>query len=673
MRFVRLRAFLRAEEVPRWFGLSIVLIYLVGIASVSRLGIVQARQECQAYYDSSSQYAVESLLVRLRAIAGSESDTARRAISYRLAMREFATSVPTRMSRLLDESGQVLVSVPYKGTEMTAEVAAFAEINDAQLHLEQRAGLGTTDSERVYRVRVHPWEKNKAPSVADAPETAGLADGAPANQAAIQPATRTAAQGADAPLFLEVILPASYAGPTSLADQHSLTLIVFVVLGALFVVYRCLREQLRGVSRIAQRLESRKEQVEDDLSALRIADSTDQAVESWNELIDLIVKSQSVEQRTAADVELSRVLAKSSGGALAEALHAIPDAIVYLSNETRIEYANSAACRFFEWDVRSIRGESISDSHRQGAPGTALEAIHKSMQDDGTFSALSDVIEFSDNDRTDTSTFRIWVIPLERAHHDGECVVVIRDVSQQVRADKAREELVTQVTHELRTPLTNIRAYTETLASGMFDDPNTISECYNVITKETRRLSRLIEDILSISQIEVGGIDLNVDQVDLRALLTEAVRDVRGLADAKNIDLQVVLPSKLEPIRGDRDKLAVVVNNLLGNAIKYTPKQGNVIVGCQVSPTEVLLTIKDNGIGIAPEEHAQVFDKFYRAANAESQGETGTGIGLYTAREIARRHGGDIELISAQDQGSTFMVRLPHEGSRALSLGTGGV
>jgi signal transduction histidine kinase len=102
------------------------------------------------------------------------------------------------------------------------------------------------------------------------------------------------------------------------------------------------------------------------------------------------------------------------------------------------------------------------------------------------------------------------------------------------------------VTHELRTPLTNIRAYTETLSSGMFEDPKVITECYNVITKETRRLSRLVEDMLSVSQLEVGSIELHVDNVDLKALLGDGVRDVRGLADEKNIDIQLVLPAKLE-------------------------------------------------------------------------------------------------------------------------------
>ena len=145
---------------------------------------------------------------------------------------------------------------------------------------------------------------------------------------------------------------------------------------------------------------------------------------------------------------------------------------------------------------------------------------------------------------------------------------------------------------------------------------------------------------------------------------------MRGLTDEKNIDLQVVLPAKLEPIRADRDKLAIILNNLLGNAIKYTKPEGNVIVGCQITGNSVVITVKDNGIGIAPAEQSKVFEKFYRVGDPEAGGEQGTGIGLYTAREIARQHGGDIELSSEKGSGSTFIVRLPHQETRATKIVT---
>jgi two-component system phosphate regulon sensor histidine kinase PhoR len=243
-------------------------------------------------------------------------------------------------------------------------------------------------------------------------------------------------------------------------------------------------------------------------------------------------------------------------------------------------------------------------------------------------------------------------------------VVLVSDITQQLRADKAREEFVSQVTHELRTPLTNIRAYAETLSSGMFDDPKVITECYNVITKETQRLSRLVEDILNLSQLEVGTLQLVLDDVDPHRLLTEAVQDVRGLAEEKSIDLQLSLPPKLPVLQADRDKLAVVMNNLLGNALKYTPPGGHVHVGCQVDASQVTILVKDDGIGIDPADHARIFERFERGNDPSVTAEAGTGIGLTTAREIVQRHGGDVEVLSQKGQGASFIVRLPCRTAR---------
>ena len=130
------------------------------------------------------------------------------------------------------------------------------------------------------------------------------------------------------------------------------------------------------------------------------------------------------------------------------------------------------------------------------------------------------------------------------------------------------------------------------------------------------------------------------------------------------------LPETPVPVVADPDALTLVLSNLLGNAIKYTPPGGNVVVGCQVSADSVVITVKDNGIGISTEDQARVFEKFQRGTDPEVQNITGTGIGLFTAREIVRRHGGDIELISEKGAGSTFMARLPHRESRASALST---
>ena len=678
------KAFLTAEEVPRWFGLSIVLIYLVGLGAVSRFGIIEARREVAGYYERSSRYAVNALLDRLRAVDRAGPGERESEIAYRLALRDFASHVPTRSLRVLDGERRVVASLD------EAEVGTIASgaIPDSRpagsrshnsLSSVPERGPGITPGEggfdHVFRERIRP-KRSRSPYALSSP--------APIAGQRTESQNTASAGDAESVLYLEARLPSEVHAVSSVADNASTLIVVLVALGALFLVYRCLREQLRGVSRIAERLESHRNRIEEDLASLRISDTVDGATSAWNELIDLAQTSLDAVERGQANVELSRVLERSGGGALSEALNAIPDGVIYIADEVRFEYVNSAACRLFDWKAKEVKGTSLPDAQASGIGPKVLDLLHGAMQSDGSYIPRTGVLQ-ADGEEADAashaagtashamgdpSTYRVWVIPLHQAHHQGECVVVIRDVSQQIRAERAREEFVTQVTHELRTPLTNIRAYAETLSSGMFDDPKAVTECYNVITKETRRLSRLIEDILSISQLEVGSIELQVDNVDLRALLSEGVRDVRGLADEKNIDVQLLLPSKLEPIRGDRDKLAVVVNNLLGNAIKYTQPDGNVMVGCQVTGDEVVITLKDNGVGIAPADHARVFEKFQRADDPEIQKEAGSGIGLYTAREIVRRHGGDIELISGKGEGATFMVRLPHRETRATSLST---
>jgi signal transduction histidine kinase len=229
-----------------------------------------------------------------------------------------------------------------------------------------------------------------------------------------------------------------------------------------------------------------------------------------------------------------------------------------------------------------------------------------------------------------------------------------------VRAgERARDNFLYHVTHELRTPLTNIHAYTETLTQPGFDDEQTRKECYNVIISETKRLSTLVENILNVSQLEVGTARLDIGEVDLARLVRQMVQDNLGHADEKQIDLTLSLPPKMPKIRGDKQRLCVLLNNLIGNAVKYTPEGGKVEVRIERIDQQIQIAVADTGIGIAPEDQAHVFDKFYRAADSAVQEESGTGLGLSLAREVARLHGGEIHLESKPGTGSTFTIELP--------------
>jgi two-component system phosphate regulon sensor histidine kinase PhoR len=259
---------------------------------------------------------------------------------------------------------------------------------------------------------------------------------------------------------------------------------------------------------------------------------------------------------------------------------------------------------------------------------------------------------------------RFWSIASEGG--DEETIIFVQDVTQNKEAERARDQFLYHVTHELRTPLTNIRAYAETLSQDVIDDEQTIRECYNVIMGETQRLSRLVEDILNVSQLEVGTARLQASDLKLDKILRTVVQDQQGMADAKNIDLVLYMPSKTPTVRGDKDRLNVVFTNLIGNAIKYTLPGGRVDVRCAVENQRVRIAITDTGIGIDPADQDRIFDKFYRVDHPEVNAVPGTGLGLSIVQETLRVHGGTISVESKRGEGSTFTVTLP-----ALSLDSG--
>jgi two-component system phosphate regulon sensor histidine kinase PhoR len=588
-------------------------------------------------------YALKSLAARLSALADSSGDAAADSSACQRTLSDFAAYVPVFALRMVDGNGRIIASLwsdEITSIDSVLPVSAASPptaTGPSSEALERR-------STRTTRIPVPTWR-------------AAISD----------EAGPTSISQPRSPFYVEAEFGPGADMASGMTPNVPMCAAVAVVLGCLLFAYRRLRTQLRGVHRVADRLQLRRERIEDDLSSLRIVDTLDTVTSAWNRLIESAQGWLQTVQRADANAELSTVLQRANTDLLPDALHAVPDGFLLVTPPDRLAYLNRTAHHLMGYRGGDAPPATLVDGPCDGLCSAVVKAVRKAARPGG-YDPLSESVEVPDAPGRPGGTYRLSLFPLAKGLLEGGCLLWIRDVSQQVRADRAREDFVTQVTHELRTPLTNIRAYAETLSSGMFDDPKVLTDCYNVITKETRRLSRLIEDILSVSQLEVGSIELHQAPVDLKSLLTECVRDVRGLADEKNIDVQTALPAKLESLRADRDKLAVVLNNLLGNAIKYTPRDGNIIVGCQTAAEAVMITVKDNGIGIDPADQARIFEKFQRGSDPAALSETGTGIGLYTAREIVRRHGGDIEVISEKGMGSTFMVRLPHRAGRSAAV-----
>src|SRR5258705_1895796 len=238
-------------------------------------------------------------------------------------------------------------------------------------------------------------------------------------------------------------------------------------------------------------------------------------------------------------------------------------------------------------------------------------------------------------------------------------VWTIRDITQQKLAEEMRDQFVDTATHELRTPLANIKAYAETLALADVIDIEQQKQFLNTINSEASRLARFVDDLLSVSSMELGSLSLNKQVTDLRRMLNEVLAKVRPQADEKRLAFEVTLPEKMPEPELDKDKIATVLVNLLGNAVKYTPDNGRVAFRVNITDKQIEISVSDTGVGIAADELDKVFEKFYRSSDPRVQEQTGTGLGLALSQEVVRLHGGKITVESEINKGSTFSMTLP--------------
>lgn len=238
-------------------------------------------------------------------------------------------------------------------------------------------------------------------------------------------------------------------------------------------------------------------------------------------------------------------------------------------------------------------------------------------------------------------------------------VWTLRDVTQQKLAEEMRTQFVDTATHELRTPLANIKAYAETLALQEMVDLEEQKDFLNTINAEATRLARFVDDLLSVSSMEIGSLSLNRQPTDLERLFKGVIGKVKPQMTDKGITLETQFPEKWPEPELDKDKFAATIVNLLGNAVKYTPAGGRVSLRVTVSEGQLQISVEDTGIGISKEDIPRLFDKFFRSSDPRVHEVTGTGLGLSLANEIIRLHGGRIHVDSELNKGSTFLVTVP--------------
>ena len=398
------------------------------------------------------------------------------------------------------------------------------------------------------------------------------------------------------------------------------------------------------------------ERGEVDAQALKISDAMGPEAQIWNRLVQ---QRDEEDKATLLDRALESAASGQAGsGSFGLIGDALWHGVVLIGNGKRITYANGAAAVLLKSSRDNLINSEAADVFSDEQVINALEEVSRNTS--GRRRTID--VEHDNHGRIEALRYSIR---LTGEGASKNTLVVIEDITQNRIAEESRRNFVAQVAHELRTPLTNISLNVEAAVDDGEEDAELRGRCLNVINQETQRLAQVVNDMLSVSEIEAGSMTLRHDDIRLDALFEDIANDFRQQAEDKQIGLKFDLPPKLPVIQGDRDKLAISLHNLLGNAIKYSSSGGEVTVSVAADNGKFSVAIKDKGIGIEKEELEKVFDRFYRAKDSRVSEIVGTGLGLPIAREIVRRHGGDIEASSELNQGSTFTLYMPYNAEAA--------
>ena len=390
---------------------------------------------------------------------------------------------------------------------------------------------------------------------------------------------------------------------------------------------------------------------------------------AFNHMADVIAA------RESALREQNQVLA-ALNHRMESVLNATNDGIALLNREGRFALVNRRMC-----ELLGTRPEALIHQSLGQAQPLLLERLAHPERLASRFAALTE------HDLRDPIGVAEEIIEITEPHHkflqvytapvqgeQGEQVIgriiALRDVTRERELDKMKTDFISVVSHELRTPLTSIKGYTDLLLSGAAGEVAELQhEFLSIIQMSTTRLTSLINDILDISRIESGKIEIKHEPVDYRKLVADTLRLVRAAADAKQIRLEAVLPENMPPVCGDADKITQVLTNLVGNAIKYTPQVGTVRVNIEVlGDASVTTCVTDSGIGISQEDQRRLFQKFFRADNSSTREAGGTGLGLVIAKTIVELMGGAIWVDSEIGRGSRFYFTLPLSLSSAATV-----
>jgi two-component system phosphate regulon sensor histidine kinase PhoR len=246
-----------------------------------------------------------------------------------------------------------------------------------------------------------------------------------------------------------------------------------------------------------------------------------------------------------------------------------------------------------------------------------------------------------------------------RAGETLGAVVVLHDITELRRLERVRRDFVANVSHEFKTPLTAIQGFAETLLAGAIDDAQNRGRFLEIILEHARRLARLTDDLLRLSQLDSDRLELEIDEVSVTQIVDSCLATAQHRASENGLKLSVDIPEQMPTVAGDQRRLAEVLQNLLDNARQYTLPGGEIVLSAEAHELEVVFTVADTGIGIPQADQSRIFERFYRVDAARSREAGGTGLGLAIAKHLIEAQGGRIWVESEIGKGSRFYFSVP--------------
>jgi two-component system, OmpR family, phosphate regulon sensor histidine kinase PhoR len=339
-------------------------------------------------------------------------------------------------------------------------------------------------------------------------------------------------------------------------------------------------------------------------------------------------------------------------------LRAMQDGLLVVDQSLRVTLVNQAFRKLFGLPEISL-GTPLLDVVRDA---TVDRLIAETLR---TGKAMQSELILADSKTNSERDVEVSAVPInDDADLTTGAVVLFHDITQLKQADKVRRDFVANVSHELRTPLSIVRGYIETL----LDDPKTsekeLSRILRVMERHSKRLGLLVDDLLTLAQLESRNTALQFSDVQLAELFESVIRDWGKQLAEKQLKVIVELSPDARTIRADETRLHEILYNLLDNAVKYSRENGEIRMQTVQRGHEIVLSVTDNGIGISKGDLPRIFERFYRADKARGRELGGTGLGLAIVKHIAQLHGGRVEAESEPAHGTTVRVVLPNSPTR---------